>query len=205
MAFIGHSIDSLATPRAARHSAPSPQPCVRRTRKRAARAVCLTHSVLRRSEVRLAPAPGWRSTQHEAIAASQCASPLDSDLDATSPIASARTPRHRSRTDYWMEQPRRDRLLIPSLSADPFEEVRLIHRRAKRWNIPTADKVLSVGQQRCSVERSVSPVEIFQNDSLSYVQVSFRVLRLTSDPQRSRDQLRRLQRQRLEYLNGPGD
>jgi hypothetical protein len=41
---------------------------------------------------------------HEAIAASQCASPLDSDLDATSPIASARTPRHRSRADYWMEQ-----------------------------------------------------------------------------------------------------
>jgi hypothetical protein len=114
----------------ARHSAPSPQPCVTRTRKRAARAVCLTHSVLRRSEVRLALAPGWRSTQHEAIAASQCASPLDSDLDATSPIASARTPRHRSRADYWMEQPRRDRLLIPSLSADPFEEVRLIHRRA---------------------------------------------------------------------------
>jgi hypothetical protein len=35
-----------------------------------------------------------------------------------------------SRADYWMEQPRRDRLLIPSLSADPFEEVRLIHRRA---------------------------------------------------------------------------
>jgi hypothetical protein len=30
----------------------------------------------------------------------------------------------------WMEQPHRDRLLIPCLSADPFEEVRLIHRRA---------------------------------------------------------------------------
>jgi hypothetical protein len=35
--------------------------------------------------------------------------------------------------------------------------------------------------------------------------VSFRVLRLTSDPQRSRDQRRRLQRQQLEYSNGPGD
>ena len=38
--------------------------------------------------------------------------------------------RSMTRADYWMEQPRRDRLLIPSLSADPFEEVRLIHRRA---------------------------------------------------------------------------
>jgi len=71
--------------------------------------------------------------------------------------------------------------------------------------IPTADKILSVGQQRCSVERSVSAVEIFQNDSLSWVQVSFCVLRLTSDTQRSRHQLRRLQRQQLEYSNGPGD
>jgi len=67
---------------------------------------------------------------------------------------------------------------------------------------PTADKVISVGPQRCSMERSVSAVEIFQNDALSYVQVSFRVLRLTSDSQRSRDQLRRLQRQQLEYLTG---
>jgi len=70
---------------------------------------------------------------------------------------------------------------------------------------PTADKVISVGQQRCSVQRSVSAVEIFQNDSLSYVQVSFRVLRLTPDPQHSRDQLRRLPRHQLEYSNGPGD
>jgi hypothetical protein len=91
------------------------------------------------------------------------------------------------------------------LLADPFEEVRLIHRRASRWNIPTADKVISVGPHRCSVERSVSAVEIFQNDSLSYVQVSFRVRRLTPDPQRARDQLRRLQRQQLEYSNAPGD
>ena len=37
------------------------------------------------------------------------------------------------------------------------------------------------------MERSVSAVEIFQNDSLSYVQVSFRVLRVTSDPQRVRE------------------
>jgi hypothetical protein len=70
---------------------------------------------------------------------------------------------------------------------------------------PTADKVISVGPQRCSMERSVSAVEIFQNDALSYVQVSFRVLRLTPDPQHSRDQLRRLPRQQLEYSNGPGD
>jgi len=51
----------------------------------------------------LALAPGWRSTQHEAIAASQCAV-----LDGAA---------RRNGCD-------------PSLSADPFEEVRLIHRRA---------------------------------------------------------------------------
>jgi len=45
-------------------------------------ASCLpdTHSVLRPSEVGLAPAPGWPSTQHETIAVSRCASPSDSDL-----------------------------------------------------------------------------------------------------------------------------
>jgi hypothetical protein len=62
--------------------------------------------------------------------------------------------------------------MIPSLSADPFEEVRLIHRRAWRWNIPTADKVLSVGQQRCSV-REASRLSKYSRTILCYVQVSF--------------------------------
>jgi len=61
-------------------------------------------------------------------------------------------------------------------------------------------------------KRSVSSIAapsggIFRvtDDSLSYVQLSFRVLRLTPDPQHSRDQLRRLPRHQLEYSNGPGD
>jgi hypothetical protein len=90
-AIRSRMVQSLALSSALRHSAPLPQPFVTRTRKRAARAAYLTHFVLQRSEVRLAWAPGWRLTPPEPIAVSQCASPLDSDRDATSPIASART------------------------------------------------------------------------------------------------------------------
>jgi hypothetical protein len=41
-------------------------------------------------------------------------------------------PRHRSRVHHWMEQPPRDRLLIPFLPADPFRRGILTSLRLRR-------------------------------------------------------------------------